>query len=64
VLVLDLAEVFKPFPEGGVGSGLPAALTYPGLIKSLDSAASFSSLLCFRFNYKQSVPVITLVLDN
>jgi hypothetical protein len=61
---LGLAEVFKPFPEGGVGSRLPAALAYPGLIQSLDSAASFSSLLCLRFNYKQNISVRTLVLDK
>jgi hypothetical protein len=46
--------ILEPFPEGGVGIGLFAALAYPGLIiQSFDSATSLSSLLCFRFNYKE-----------
>lgn len=54
----DLAKAFEPFPESGVGTGLPAGLVYPGLIiQSFDSAASFSSLSCFRFNYKQNIVV-------
>jgi hypothetical protein len=60
LVALGLAEGFKPFPEGGVGTGLLPALAYPGLIiQSFDSAASFPSLLCFRFNYNSNTHVRT-----
>ena len=60
LVALGLAEHFKPFPEGGVGTGLLPALAYPGLImQSFDSAAPFPSLFCFRFNYKGNILVRT-----